>query len=228
MLEQQDLLLKTSGIVMTPTQNNSHQPALPNRELSWQVAENLLVSFKYAWEGVRYAFNTQRNFRIHLVLGSLAISGSLILHLQLVEIAVIGLTSGLVLTGISLDLIRELGPSLPILGVCLGHQSIGQVFGGKIVSAPVLMHGKTSSVHHTGVGVFQEVESPLMATRYHSLVIDRETCPEVLEITAWVEDKTIMGVRHRQYPHIQGVQFHPESILTKAGKQLLRNFLNQL
>jgi len=130
--------------------------------------------------------------------------------------------------GISLDLIRELGPSLPILGVCLGHQSIGQVFGGKIVSAPVLMHGKTSSVHHTGVGVFQEVESPLMATRYHSLVIDRETCPEVLEITAWVEDETIMGVRHRQYPHIQGVQFHPESILTKAGKQLLRNFLNQL
>lgn len=130
--------------------------------------------------------------------------------------------------GISLDLIRELGPSLPIMGVCLGHQSIGQVFGGKIVSAPVLMHGKTSLVHHTGVGVFQEVESPLMATRYHSLVIDRETCPEVLEITAWVEDETIMGVRHRQYPHIQGVQFHPESILTKAGKQLLRNFLNQL
>ncbi|MBC6420372.1 MAG: aminodeoxychorismate/anthranilate synthase component II [Hormoscilla sp. SP5CHS1] len=130
--------------------------------------------------------------------------------------------------GISLDLIRELGPSLPILGVCLGHQSIGQVFGGKIVSAPVLMHGKTSLVHHTGVGVFQEVESPLMATRYHSLVIDRETCPEVLEITAWVEDETIMSVRHRQYPHIQGVQFHPESILTKAGKQLLRNFLNHL
>ncbi len=130
--------------------------------------------------------------------------------------------------GISLDLIRELGPSLPILGVCLGHQSIGQVFGGKIVSAPLLMHGKTSLVHHTGVGVFQEVESPLMATRYHSLVIDRETCPEVLEITAWVEDETIMSVRHRQYPHIQGVQFHPESILTKAGKQLLRNFLNQL
>ena len=130
--------------------------------------------------------------------------------------------------GISLDLIRELGPSLPILGVCLGHQSIGQVFGGKIVSAKLLMHGKTSLVHHRGVGVFQEVESPLMATRYHSLVIDRETCPEVLEITAWVEDETIMGVRHRQYPHIQGVQFHPESILTKAGKQLLQNFLNQL
>ena len=130
--------------------------------------------------------------------------------------------------GISLDLIRELGPSLPILGVCLGHQSIGQVFGGKIVSAKLLMHGKTSLVHHRGVGVFQEVESPLMATRYHSLVIGRETCPEVLEITAWVEDETIMGVRHRQYPHIQGVQFHPESILTKAGKQLLQNFLNQL
>ncbi|WP_066375509.1 MULTISPECIES: aminodeoxychorismate/anthranilate synthase component II [unclassified Anabaena] len=130
--------------------------------------------------------------------------------------------------GISLDLIRELGPSLPILGVCLGHQSIGQVFGGKIVSAPELMHGKTSPVTHTGVGVFQELENPMTATRYHSLVIDRETCPEVLEITAWVEDGTIMGVRHRNYPHIQGVQFHPESVLTSSGKQLLRNFLQEL
>jgi anthranilate synthase component 2 len=130
--------------------------------------------------------------------------------------------------GISLDLIRELGPTLPILGVCLGHQSIGQVFGGDIVSAPELMHGKTSQVHHTGVGVFRGLESPLTATRYHSLVIDRPTCPEVLEITAWVDDGTIMGVRHRDYPHIEGVQFHPESILTSSGKQLLRNFLEQL
>ena len=130
--------------------------------------------------------------------------------------------------GISLDLIKHLGSSVPILGVCLGHQSIGQVFGGKIVSAPELMHGKTSPVFHTGVGVFQGLEDPLIATRYHSLVIDRETCPGVLEITAWVEDGTIMGVRHRDYPHIQGVQFHPESVLTSSGKQLLRNFLEQL
>jgi len=99
--------------------------------------------------------------------------------------------------GISLELIKELGPTLPILGVCLGHQSIGQVFGGKIVSAPVLMHGKTSQVEHAGTGVFQGVESPMIATRYHSLVIEKQSCPEVLEITAWVEDGTIMGVRHR-------------------------------
>jgi len=130
--------------------------------------------------------------------------------------------------GISQDLIKQLGHNLPILGVCLGHQSIGQVFGGKIVSATDLMHGKTSQVSHAGVGVFQGVENPMVATRYHSLVIDRDTCPEVLEITAWVEDGTIMGVRHRNYPHIQGVQFHPESVLTSSGKQLLRNFLEQL
>ncbi|MCL1465014.1 anthranilate synthase component II [Argonema galeatum] len=130
--------------------------------------------------------------------------------------------------GISPELIAQLGPSLPILGVCLGHQGIGLVFGGNIVSAPELMHGKTSPVHHTGVGVFEGVESPLTATRYHSLVIDRQSCPEVLEITAWVDDGTIMGVRHRNYPHIEGVQFHPESILTTSGKQLLRNFLKRL
>jgi anthranilate synthase component 2 len=130
--------------------------------------------------------------------------------------------------GISLALIRELGPHLPILGVCLGHQSIGQVFGGTITAAPELMHGKTSQVTHTGVGVFQGIENPFTATRYHSLVIERATCPDVLEITAWVEDGTIMGVRHRNYPHIEGVQFHPESILTASGKQLLRNFLQQL
>ncbi len=130
--------------------------------------------------------------------------------------------------GISLDVIAQLGPSLPILGVCLGHQSIGQVFGGKIVSAPELMHGKTSQVSHIGVGVFRGLENPLTATRYHSLVIDRETCPDVLEITAWVEDGTIMGVRHRNYPHIEGVQFHPESVLTSSGKHLLRNFLEKL
>jgi anthranilate synthase component II len=127
--------------------------------------------------------------------------------------------------GISLDLIAELGATTPILGVCLGHQSIGQVFGGTIVSAPELMHGKISEITHTNVGVFRGLNSPFPATRYHSLVIERATCPDVLEITAWVEDGTIMGVRHRQYPHIEGVQFHPESILTTSGKALLRNFL---
>ena len=130
--------------------------------------------------------------------------------------------------GISLETIKQLGPTMPILGVCLGHQSIGQVFGGNIVSAPELMHGKTSQVTHTGIGVFRGIETPMTATRYHSLVIDRPSCPDVLEITAWVDDGTIMGVRHRNYPHIEGVQFHPESILTNAGKQLLRNFLEQL
>ncbi len=130
--------------------------------------------------------------------------------------------------GVSLELIRELGPRFPILGVCLGHQSIGQVFGGDIVSAPVLMHGKTSQVTHSGVGVFAGLENPLTATRYHSLVIDKQSFPDVLEITAWVDDGTIMGVRHRQYPHIQGVQFHPESVLTSSGKQLLRNFLSSI
>ena len=127
--------------------------------------------------------------------------------------------------GISLALIKEFASQLPILGVCLGHQSIGQVFGGKIISAPVLMHGKTSAIYHHNVGVFAGLNNPFTATRYHSLVIERETLPDSLEITAWVEDGTIMGVRHRQYPHLQGVQFHPESILTDSGKQLLGNFL---
>ena len=130
--------------------------------------------------------------------------------------------------GISLQLIEKLGSQIPILGVCLGHQSIGQVFGGKIVSAPVLMHGKTSPVHHQNVGVFEGLASPFTATRYHSLVIEPQTIPDTLEITAWVEDGTIMGVRHRDYHHLQGVQFHPESILTDNGKSLLRNFLQSL
>lgn len=130
--------------------------------------------------------------------------------------------------GVCGSLISQLGAKLPILGVCLGHQSMGQVFGGRIVSAPVLMHGKTSEIHHTGVGVFRGLLNPFTATRYHSLMIDRDYCPDVLEITAWVEDGTIMGVRHRNYPHLEGVQFHPESILTSSGKQLLRNFLESL
>jgi anthranilate synthase component 2 len=131
-------------------------------------------------------------------------------------------------SGISLDIIKDLGPTVPILGVCLGHQSMGQVFGGDVVRAAELMHGKTSPIFHTGQGVFAGLASPFLATRYHSLVIDRATCPEALEITAWVEDGTIMGVQHRDYPHLQGVQFHPESILTEAGMQILRNFLLSL
>lgn len=130
--------------------------------------------------------------------------------------------------GISGALIREFAATLPIFGVCLGHQSIGQIFGAKIIRSPVLMHGKTSEIHHTGVGVFRGLANPFQATRYHSLVIDRESCPEVLEITAWVDDGTIMGVKHRNYPHLEGVQFHPESILTSSGKQLLRNFLESI
>ncbi|HEY9690897.1 MAG TPA: aminodeoxychorismate/anthranilate synthase component II [Oculatellaceae cyanobacterium] len=130
--------------------------------------------------------------------------------------------------GVSLEIIQQLGATVPILGVCLGHQSIGQVFGGKVVSAPILMHGKTSEIYHTNVGVFRNLENPFTATRYHSLVIERQTCPDILEITAWVDDGTIMGVRHRNYPHVEGVQFHPESILTSSGKLLLRNFLESL
>jgi len=130
--------------------------------------------------------------------------------------------------GISLELIRQFAPTIPILGVCLGHQCIGQVYGGTVTNAGELMHGKTSPIYHTGKGVFAELENPFTATRYHSLVIAQDSLPEVLELTAWVEDGTIMGVRHREYPHLQGVQFHPESILTEAGKQLLQNFLVSL
>jgi anthranilate synthase component 2 len=127
--------------------------------------------------------------------------------------------------GISMELIDTLGSDIPILGVCLGHQCIGQVYGGTIAAAPELMHGKTSIIYHNNKGVFEELEQPFTATRYHSLVIDKDACPECLEITAWVDDGTIMGVQHRTYSHIQGVQFHPESILTRCGKRLLENFL---
>ncbi|MCB9741259.1 MAG: aminodeoxychorismate/anthranilate synthase component II [Alphaproteobacteria bacterium] len=126
--------------------------------------------------------------------------------------------------GISMDAIRRWAPKLPLLGVCLGHQSLGQVYGGEVVRAPVLMHGKTSPIHHEGQGVFTGLPQPFTATRYHSLVVRRESLPEVLEVTAWTEDGTIMGLRHRELP-AQGVQFHPESILTEGGMQLLENFL---
>jgi len=126
--------------------------------------------------------------------------------------------------GISVATIREFGGKIPILGVCLGHQSIGQAFGGRIVHAQTLMHGKTSQVSHHGVGVFAGLPSPYRATRYHSLVIERESCPECLAITAWTDDGEIMGVKHKALA-IEGVQFHPESIMTEHGHQLLKNFL---
>jgi anthranilate synthase component II len=126
--------------------------------------------------------------------------------------------------GVSLELITHLAGRVPLLGVCLGHQAIGQAFGGNIIHAKTLMHGKVSSIHHRGEGVFRGLPSPYNATRYHSLAIERATCPAELEITAWTEDGEIMGVRHRSLP-IEGVQFHPESILTEHGHALLRNFL---
>ena len=126
--------------------------------------------------------------------------------------------------GISLELIRELGPTTPILGVCLGHQSIGQVYGGDVVRADRLMHGKTSPIHHNGTSVFTGLPSPFEATRYHSLIVKRETLPDCLEITAWTEEGEIMGLRHKEHP-VHGVQFHPESILTDNGTQMLENFL---
>jgi anthranilate synthase component 2 len=126
--------------------------------------------------------------------------------------------------GISVAVIEKFAGRIPLLGVCLGHQAIGQAFGGRIVHAKTLMHGKTSQVTHTGQGVFAALPSPFRATRYHSLVIERESCPDCLEITAWTDDAEIMGVRHKSMP-IEGVQFHPESIMTEHGHQLLGNFL---
>ena len=131
--------------------------------------------------------------------------------------------------GICVELIQELGGQLPILGVCLGHQAIGQAFGGRIVHAGQVMHGKVSRIRHTGQGVFRNLPDGFQATRYHSLVIDKQSLPECLEVTAWTEDarggmEEIMGVRHKTLP-IEGVQFHPESILTQHGHDLLRNFL---
>jgi len=126
--------------------------------------------------------------------------------------------------GVSVETIRKLGGEIPILGVCLGHQSIGAAYGGKIVRAKQLMHGKTSMIHHANKGVFKGLPSPFEATRYHSLVIERESLPDCLEITAWTEDGEIMGVRHKTLA-VEGVQFHPESILTQFGHELLSNFL---
>ena len=133
--------------------------------------------------------------------------------------------------GVSLEVLSKLSGRVPILGVCLGHQSLGQAFGGKVVRAKTIMHGKTSKVHHDGKGVFAGLPSPFEATRYHSLVVEKESLPECLEVTAWTLDEQggfdeIMGLRHRSLP-VEGVQFHPESILTEHGHDMLRNFLAQ-
>lgn len=126
--------------------------------------------------------------------------------------------------GISIDAIKHFVGKIPILGVCLGHQSIGQAFGGNIVHAKQLMHGKTSMIHHNNTGVFAELSNPFEATRYHSLVVDRASLPDCFEITAWTDDEEIMGIRHKELV-IEGVQFHPESFLTQHGHDLLANFL---
>lgn len=126
--------------------------------------------------------------------------------------------------GISVPLIKQFAGKIPLLGVCLGHQSIGQAFGGNIIHAKQLMHGKTSLIYHNDIGVFKGLPNPYTATRYHSLVIEKETLPDCLEITAWTEDGEIMGVRHKTLA-VEGVQFHPESILTEYGHELLNNFL---
>ncbi|HRQ36951.1 MAG TPA: aminodeoxychorismate/anthranilate synthase component II [Chloroflexota bacterium] len=126
--------------------------------------------------------------------------------------------------GISLDLLRELGPTTPIFGVCLGHQCIGEAYGGQVVRAPRLMHGKTSRVYHNGEGLFNGIPSPFQATRYHSLIV-QEPLPDCLEVTAFTSQGEVMGVRHKEFP-VVGVQFHPESILTEHGKRILQNFLD--
>jgi len=128
--------------------------------------------------------------------------------------------------GISIDLVNKFKGNKPIFGVCLGHQSIAQAFGAKIVKAKKLLHGKTSEIFHDGKGIYQGIENPFVATRYHSLIIDKKTLPKEFEISAWTKQDEIMGIRHKKY-QIEGVQFHPESILTVRGKDLLKNYLNE-
>ncbi|MBI3292528.1 MAG: aminodeoxychorismate/anthranilate synthase component II [Elusimicrobia bacterium] len=128
--------------------------------------------------------------------------------------------------GISVDVIRDFGGKIPLLGVCLGHQALGYAFGGRVIKAKRLMHGKTSWIHHDQRSLFREVPNPFEATRYHSLLVERRTLPHCLTVTAWTDQREIMGLRHKTLPRLEGVQFHPESILTKEGKRLLKNFLS--
>jgi len=128
--------------------------------------------------------------------------------------------------GVTLDLVRRAAGRVPVLGVCLGHQALGQAFGGRVGRAARLMHGKTSAIHHDGRALFSGLPDPFTATRYHSLIVERETVPSCLEVTAWTDDGVVMGLRHREHP-LEGVQFHPESILTAVGKKLLGNFLDR-
>lgn len=132
-------------------------------------------------------------------------------------------------SGISLEAVAKLGVDFPLFGVCMGHQCIGEAFGGDVIRVPTgLMHGKTSPVFHTNTGLLKGLDNPFQACRYHSLAIDTTTLPEELEVTAWTEDGTIMGVRHKKYPHIEGVQFHPESIMTLNGMLIVKNFVDRL
>jgi para-aminobenzoate synthetase component 2 len=129
-------------------------------------------------------------------------------------------------SGVSIAAIEQLGSAMPVFGVCLGHQAIAAVFGGKVIRADRIMHGKTSRIFHDGGSIFEDLANPFEAVRYHSLIVERETLPDCLEVSAWTERGEIMGLRHRKYP-IEGVQFHPESILTESGKKLLQNFSKQ-
>lgn len=130
-------------------------------------------------------------------------------------------------SGVSLDVIRELGKTVPVFGVCLGHQTIGHIYGGKVIRAPRLMHGRTSPIEHEGQGVFRSLPSPFTATRYHSLLVERESLPDCLAITAWTKEGEIMGLKHKELP-IEGVQFHPESFLTEHGHAMLRHWLEDV
>ena len=128
-------------------------------------------------------------------------------------------------SGICLPIIKEISINIPTLGVCLGHQALAQVYGGKVIVGKELMHGKTSKIFHNKKGIFKDIESPFIATRYHSLIVDPFSLPSCFEVTAYLEDSTIMGISHKEYKHIQGVQFHPESVLTQFGHKLISNFL---
>jgi para-aminobenzoate synthetase component 2 len=127
-------------------------------------------------------------------------------------------------SGISPEVILRFKGEIPIMGVCLGHQAIGEVFGGKVIRADKILHGKTSAIHHDGKTIFENIENPFTATRYHSLIVERQTLPECLTLSAWTNDGTVMGIRHKEY-NIEGVQFHPESVLTEVGMEILKNFI---